>query len=176
MGKYSDFDRIEADKYYTRDPKGVAPLLKFLPPKTKFCEPMAGAAHLINHLEGAGHECVGAFDILPEAPGITQADVLFFGFKLPPCDLIITNPIWEREPLHEAIRVFVEQADTWLLFDADWAHTIQASPFENICRKIVPCGRVNWIPGTTDGGKQNCCWYLFSKDDSHGPCRSYFRQ
>lgn len=172
MGKRSEFERKEADKYYTRDFKAVIPLLPFLPAGTRFVEPTAGAGHLIEHLERAGHECVGAFDILPESPRIMQADVLFFGFKLPACDKIITNPPWDREPLHDMIRAFTEHAETWLLFDADWAHTLQASPHGHFCRKIVSVGRVSWEDNGVSG-KDNCCWYLFSK---HGEgCQFHFR-
>lgn len=162
-------------KYYTRDKNAVFPLLRFLKPKTKFIEPTAGAGHLIKHLEDAGHECVAAYDIAPEGPRITQADILFFDFRFPPCDMIIANFPWERPVLHEMILRCTEHADTWALHDADWSHTIQASPFEEICRAIFPVGRVNWIPGTKNGGTQNCAWHLFSKDDSHGPCRFHFR-
>ena len=54
---------------------------------------------------------------------------------------------------------------TWLLFDADWAHTKQARPYLKYCDKIVSVGRVKWIPDSKMTGKDNCAWYLFLKDE-----------
>lgn len=162
MGKRSDFERKEADKYYTRDPRPVQRLLPLLLPAVKFVEPCAGAGHMIDHLTRAGHECVGAFDILPERDDIQQGDVLFFGFPLPPCDMIITNPPWERDSLHDMIEKFRNHAPTWLLFDADWMHNIKAKPFLDYCAKIVAVGRVSWEDNGVSG-MDNCCWYQFGK-------------
>lgn len=108
-----------------------------------------------------------------------QQDVLFFGSKLPPCELIITNPPWERNqdgtgPLHDMIRVFSAHAPTWLLFDADWMHTGQASRFAPLCKKIVSVGRVKWIEGSAGAGMENACWYLFAQTD--GATEFIFRQ
>lgn len=163
MGKRSNFERIEMDKYYT-PLHATIPLFKHLKNNTKFIEPCAGDGRLIRHLETAGHKCVYACDISPECDGIEQNDVLFFGGSLPECDLIITNPPWEREALHKMIDKFTSHADTWLLFDADWAHTAQASQFKTLCRKIVSIGRVQWIEGSKTSGMENCAWYFFSKE------------
>ncbi len=160
MGKRSDFERIEMDKYYTPF-SGVLPLFPHLPKNTKFIEPCAGDGRLIRHLESQGHQCVYACDMAPEGPGIEKRDVLFFNDPLPPCDMIITNPPWERDALHPMIERFSHHADTWLLFDADWAHTLQASPFKALCKKIVSIGRVQWIEGSKTSGMENCAWYLF---------------
>ena len=59
------------------------------------------------------------------------------------------------------IEHLAEQTPTWLLFDADWMHTKQAMQYMPLCRKIVSVGRVKWFGDTS--GKDNCCWYLFSK-------------
>ena len=55
---------------------------------------------------------------------------------------------------------------TWLLFDADWIHTKQSVQYLPLLKKIVSIGRVQWIPDSNSTGKDNCCWYLFSKGDS----------
>lgn len=172
MSVYSDFERKELDKYYTPY-EAVIPLLPFLKPKTKFVEPTAGDGRLIRHLEQHGHECVYACDIKPEGAGIEQRDVLFFDKTLPPCDMIITNPPWERDVLHPMIDIFTAQVDTWLLFDAAWPHTVQAIPFRSLCKKIVSIGRISW-EGNGVSGTQDCCWYLFSKNP--GPCEFVFRK
>jgi len=162
MGKRSDFERLPRD-YYPTPYEAVIPLLPFLPPKATFTEPCAGDGRLIGHLERHGHKCVGAFDIEPQAPLIAQCDVLFFEWDCPSCDFIITNPPWDRDPLHKMIETFRAQRPTWLLFDSDWMFTKQAAPFNRYCRKVVPVGRVSWMENGT-AGMDNCCWYLFQDE------------
>lgn len=168
MGKRSSgmFKRNERD-YYPTPYEAVVPLFSHLiVPHTargcnaKFIEPCAGDGRLIRHIESKGHSCIYACDIEPKADGIEQKDVLFFGETLPPCDLIITNPPWGREVLHPMIERFRLHATTWLLFDADWAHTVQAKPYLDYCSKIVSVGRVSWMDNGTSG-VDNCCWYEF---------------
>ncbi len=61
-------------------------------------------------------------------------------------------------------------APCWLLFDADWAHTVQSYDPINIigyCTDIVPVGRLKWFEredGKNTKGKDNTCWYRFDKD------------
>lgn len=173
MGKRSDFPRIEKDFYRTFDPKAVAPLIPVLREMgiRSFIEPCAGAGDLIRQLEGYGLCCLGASDIDPKdhmvdvAGGhmsVQSRDAL----DLTPehvvgCGAIITNPPWSREILHLMINHFTSLSPTWLLFDADWAHTVQACPYMDLCERIVSVGKVNWIPGTKQSGKDNCAWYLF---------------
>jgi outer membrane protein assembly factor BamA len=84
-----------------------------------------------------------------------------YGEDINNADLIITNPPWDRPPLHQIIQRCSTLAPTWLLFDADWMHTRQAAPFLSMCQEIVSVGRVKWIEGSNMPGKYNCCWYLF---------------
>ncbi len=147
----------------------MPPLFRFLPHRVKFVEPCGGAGHMIDHLTRAGHECVAAFDILPERADIQQADVLFFDFTLPPCDKIITNPPWERDVLHEMIERFRIQADTWLLFDADWMHNLGSTPYLAYCSQIIAVGRLSWEDNGVSG-MDNCCWYNFQKEE----CKTIF--
>lgn len=160
MGKNSNFARRERDAYFTPY-DAVIPLLSHLKPFTKFIEPCAGDGRLIKHLESDGHKCVWAGDIEPQAPGIEKSDCLMMGNKLPPCDLIITNPPWSRDSLHQMIELFRNHAHTWLLFDAGWMFTGQARPFLPYCHSIVTIGRVCWIDGTKIKGTEDCCWYGF---------------
>lgn len=159
MGKRSSFERKPRD-YYPTPYEAVVPLLPHLPSKSQFIEPCAGDGRLIGHLERNGHKCTYACDIEPQAEGIEQKDVLFFGAELPWSELIITNPPWERDVLHAMISKFIETAPTWLLFDADWMHTHQATQFRSYCEKVVSVGRVSWEDNGVSG-KDNCCWYLF---------------
>lgn len=173
MGKRSNFERKKGD-FYPTPFEPCAVLFPFLPPRTCFIEPCAGDGRMIEHFESQGHNCIYACDIDPQADGIEKRDVLTCfdgnllsdGFMLPRCEMIITNPPWERAPLHAMIGAFTSHADTWLLFDADWKETLQAGPFGALCRDIVPVGRVSW-EGNGVAGKENSSWYRFSKK-GHG--------
>src|SRR3954453_11893131 len=105
MPKRSNYERREGDAYFTPY-EAVIPLLPHLAPRTQFIEPCAGDGRLIKHLERHGHECVYACDIEPQGQGIERRDVLFFDQGFRPCDAIITNPPWLREPLHQMIELF----------------------------------------------------------------------
>lgn len=170
MGKRSDFERKAMDDYPT-PPEAVTPLLRHLTPGTTFCEPCAGEGKLIETLERAGMKCVSAFDAaIGPHPRI---DVSFMEEKdLNGASYIITNPPWERDLLHQIIVRCALFRPTWLLFDADWAHTRQAIPYLEMCQKIVAVGRVKWIEGSKMAGKDNACWYLF--DAEMAPCRPVF--
>jgi hypothetical protein len=75
--------------------------------------------------------------------------------------MFITNPPWSRDVLHALITNLAKQAPTWLVIDADWAHTLQAAPFQPFLRHVVSVGRVRWVPGSRLTGKDNYAWYLF---------------
>lgn len=170
MGKRSDgrFERMKADLYRTWNPRAVAPLLPHLPRHTRFIEPCAGHADLIKHLERAGHQCVGAFDETPHENdwgNIAKADAreLTIAGHYYLADMFITNPPWTRELLHAIILNLYWQKPTWLLYDADWAHTEQARPYMPLCKRIVSVGRLKWIEGTKHQGVDNAAWYLFDR-------------
>jgi hypothetical protein len=170
MGKRSNFARVPQEKY--RTPRAaVVPLLRHLEPGTWFAEPCAGDGCLVSHLVRAGHHCPYAADLSPDDPGVARRDALdgYLASQADVYDVIITNPPWRRDQLHPMIAAFTAICPTWLLFDADWMHTAQAAPFLPMCAKIVTVGRVKWIPGSRDIGKDNCCWYLFDAEHSTGP-------
>lgn len=170
MGKRSEFKRVERD-YYPTPFKAVLPLLPFLHSGASFWEPCAGDGRLIGHLNGHA-ACRFSSDIEPQGKGIVSIDALnmedgrgtalrdAFGF-----DCIITNPPWNRKILHPMIETFAAIAPTWLLFDADWSHTQQASEYLHLCSHIVAIGRVRWIEDSNSVGKDNACWYRFSADN-----------
>lgn len=164
MGKRSTFERRERD-FYPTPAEAVRPLLKHLRPNTAFVEPCAGDGALIRHLDTAGHRCGGAWDIEPRSDQIRQRDALSLGgtdLGLS-WEVIITNPPWSRDVLHQLIVHLSDIGPTWLLFDADWAHTRQAAPYLDRLRKIVSVGRVKWIADSPFTGKDNCAWHLFDK-------------
>ena len=177
MGKRSQFPRIERD-YYTTPEAAVLPLLPHLTHGTTFVEPCAGDGRLVRHLEKHGMSCLYMFDIEPQHEDVDRADALGPGALAamtdPSVDCIITNSPWNRKVLHPMIDTFRRAKPTWLLFDADWAHTKQAAPFLPYCHKIVSIGRVKWIEGSKMTGKDNCCWYLFYA--APGATRFYGRE
>jgi hypothetical protein len=176
MGKRSNFERIERDYYKTTDLNAVRPLidhLNFGNCETRYVEPCAGDGSLVHCLGGlcSDLKCVVAADIEPQAPSIMQMNALHWtkeelaNYELPfqHIQYFITNPPWTRNLLHPIIDRLSSVLPTWLLLDADWMHTKQAVPYLNYCERIVSIGRVKWMQGTKMTGKDNCCWYLFSK-------------
>jgi hypothetical protein len=163
MGKRSNFERIPRD-FYPTPPEAVAPLVPHLPAGWwSYWEPCAGDGALIEALPGF---CFAATDIEPRADGIRKHDAEQ-GVD-PMCvsgaDFIVTNPPWDRKILHPMIGHFSAARPTWLLFDADWMHTKQSSPFMPWLRKVVSVGRVKWIKDSPHTGKDNCAWYLFDQN------------
>jgi hypothetical protein len=152
--------RIEKDFYPTIDDRAVIHLLPHLKNIHSYVEPCCGQMHLVRMLERLAPNilCYEYSDIDngQDALQINQDYMLF-------ADAIITNPPWSRDILHPMIMHFKELAPTWLLFDADWAHTKQAIPYLKFCTDIVSVGRLIWIEGTKTSGKDNCAWYRFDK-------------
>lgn len=197
MGKRSDFEKIVKSQYLTPE-AAVLPLIPFLPKGGfRFAEPCAGdgrlACHIEKHTNGqaalltdidpggaartANERFYGAFrnDITQkDALDITESD-------LTDIDYIITNPPWDRDKksghiLHRLIGHLGQLRPTWFLFDADWMHTIQAQPYLIRCTHIVSVGRVKWMPGTGQTGKDNAAWYCFGLDRATSqPTRFYGR-
>lgn len=184
MGKRSDYERKPRD-YYPTPLEAVRPLIPHLPQSFLFIEPCAGDGRLITHIETlhGNCECIGAYDIEPQHADVEELDALeITRHEIPENSLIITNPPWDRTKksgylLHEMIKHFSDLAPTWLLFDADWAHTVQSSELAKTrLQKIVSIGRVKWIEDSVGTGKDNCCWYYFvSHSQKIGPTEFYGR-
>lgn len=167
MGKRSDFKRREADFYPTLW-AAVVPLIPYLRGIRSFAEPCSGDGALVRHLESFGMRCAYSGDISTGQDALALDD---FGAA----DVIITNPPWSRDEMHRLIAHFQNIRPTWLLLDADWAHTQQAAPFLPHASDIVAVGRQKWIEGSKYTGKDNCAWYRFDARHSSGPvfhCRS----
>ena len=162
MGKRSNFERREADFYPTpAGSRGAADSVSCaasgpLPNR------VLATAHLVRHLEEFGLRCVYAGDIRNGQDALALDD---YG----EADAIITNPPWSRDVMHRLIAHFQNIRPTWLLLDADWAHTKQAAPFLPHCSDIVAIGRVKWIEGSKHTGKDNCAWYRFHIRHTAGP-------
>lgn len=170
MGKRSNFKRRAQDAYFT-PAAGVLPLVPHLPEKFMFDEPCAGDGRLVRHIMDKCPEAgVGTtMDILPKCASVLAGDALKDYAPHPHSELIITNPPWTRQILHPMIDRFRVMRPTWLLFDADWMHTVQAEPYLKFCSMIVSVGRLSWM-GNGKHGMDNCAWYRFESD----PCETVF--
>lgn len=170
MGKRSNFKRSPRD-FYKTPKQAVLPLLPHLTDIREFIEPFAGDGALVDHLTEHGLICVQASDIHPLREDVEFCDAFneeaFEGRN--DFDAIISNSPWSRDILHpylEFIRDVVRRP-TWLLFDADWIHTKQAAPYGAYCSKIVSVGRVKWIEGSKNKGKDNAAWHRFEPNPSN---------
>jgi hypothetical protein len=156
MGKRSDFERIDNDLYPT-PLKGVLPLLPLLKAEgfRTFAEPCGEPnSILVQTLESHGFKCVYAGDKRTGQDALARTNYN-------DCERIITNPPHKREWLHPLIEHLASVAPSWLLIDSDWWHTRQSAPFSHLCTTIVPVGRLKWVEGTDNTGKDNFCWYRF---------------
>ncbi len=162
MGKRSNFERVERD-FYPTPYEAVLPLVPHLTTEDdRFIAPCAGGGTLVRHLEEAAQIiCLQAYDTEPGEWWIEQADALTHPFITG--RTFIENPPWRRDILHPLIERLSDRGKTWLLFDADWVHTRQSIPFLPRLRKVVSVGRVKWIADSKGTGKDNCCWYQFTK-------------
>ncbi len=167
MGKRSNFKRSKNDLY--RTPLEAAIILRrHLPARYRFVGPCAGNGQLSDHLRRMGGTAEALLDINPARGDITQGCA--FQWTPPvrtgrPIEYAIENPPWSRPILHQIIRRYSQMYPTWLLFDADWMHTKQSTPYMKYCHKVVSVGRLKWFPNSKQTGKDNCAWYLF--DQSH---------
>lgn len=190
MGKRSDFDKIAKSQYLTPEAP-ILPLVPFLPKGGFwFAEPCAGDGRLATYVEKhTNGQAQLLTDIDPDLAADT-ANTLFGGAHrsdiiqkdafditesdLKDIDMVITNPPWDRDKksgylLHRLITHFSSMRTTWFLFDADWMHTVQAQKLLGNCTHIVSVGRVKWIPGTGQTGKDNAAWYCFQPEASGPP-------
>lgn len=174
MGKRSTgkFERKARDFYIT-PPEAVPPLLAHLDLSLTYGEPCVGDGSLVRHLQEHGVFCEYASDILPQVSWGLWQDALTITHRP---QQWITNPPWDRSILHPMIIHLSDLAPTWLLFDADWAHTKQARKLmRDRCVKVVSVGRIKWIAGTKNTGKDNCAWFYFRNDKTPGPSEFYGR-
>ena len=77
LGKRSDYERKPRD-YYPTPLAAVKPLIPHLPSSFTFCEPCAGDARLIEHIETLHDDasCLTAYDIEPQAGDVEELDAL----------------------------------------------------------------------------------------------------
>lgn len=152
--------------------EAVVPLVPHLPPEAYWMEPCAGAGHLIRHLGAlwpAGR-MVGAFDLVPQAEGIAEADALHLEHRP---DLYITNPPWpvggkRGDPALSIIVHLMHLAPCWMLLPWDFGANGYFREVRDACVRVLPIGRVSWL-GNGQGGMDNAAWYLFDARHQSGP-------
>jgi hypothetical protein len=172
VAKRSNFERIPKDRYFTWDPNPVRILQPHLPVGLLYAEPCAGAGDLIESMKWHGHECVYACDIQPGKKWIERRNALELDNRWrrgTRAQMLVSNLPWGRDALHPLIASLSRLLPLWTLLDSDWMHTKQAAQYLDRCQHIVSVGRVRWIPGTTEVGKDNVAWYLFDCRHSGGP-------
>lgn len=173
MGKRSEFPRLVGDRYLTIDPDPVRRLQPFLPRNVSYAEPCAGNGDLVGHMDFFGHLCVYGCDVKPGKQWISKRDAMTLDrrwLRTSGAQMFVTNLPWTRELLHPLIDHLTKLLPLWTILDSDWAHTGQAAPYIDRCARIVSLGRVQWMPGTTGAGFDNCAWYFFpSQPHSGGP-------
>jgi hypothetical protein len=167
MGKRSDFTRRKADAYHTIDFRAAKALQPFIEDIDVYAEPCVGNFDLVKQLAKIGKRVDYVGDI---EMGLDAFDVRKWGGAR----AIITNPPWTRKLLHPLIMHFMHQLPTWLLFDSDWAYNKSSAPYLPYCSDIVAVGRLRWIEGTTQTGKDNVSWYRFWHNH-YGPTRFHGR-
>ena len=180
MAKRSKFKRNPRD-YYITPARAVSPLIKHLPKGVEFIEPCAGDGSLTRHLIKFGMRCGWQSDIESQHSDVKDNfDALELIALNRLGDVIITNPPWEKrkhkgELFNKLLRHWLETfgGDIWLLFDADWIHTVQALEFNKYCKKVVSVGRVSWMDNGT-ASLDNCAWYCFNAGNKK-PMRFYWR-
>lgn len=157
--------------------KAFQPLEPYLPPGCTVIEPMAGDGSLCQHLYNTGCEVIGATDIVPQHPNVTQMDVLDYDrTNTPKIDYFVSNPPWpelrkQGLPTLPIIEVLRNIAPTWLLLPSDFMFNAYAAEVMGFCGGIIAIGRVKWIEGSANDGFDNAAWYLFGRDPNGGKIR-----
>lgn len=166
MGKTSSYEKRPRDFYQTPS-KAALPLKGHLPKDFWYCEPCAGGAALIRHLDDLFNATAFvAKDIEPQADGIEVGNGLdLTQEELEFCDYIITNPPFTWSVLSPLMDKWISLKPTILLLPADFMHNVRFSKYLKCCTKIVAIGRIQWIEGSKGAGVENYAWYFFDKDN-----------
>lgn len=139
------------------------PLIRVLPPRSRFYEPCAGSGELVTILQDYGHHCVGMCDIEPDAPHIARLDAArLTQDDVEGADAIITNPPFRRDMLEPLMdRWLGLNKPLWLLLPIDMLCNAWWAPYAPHIAEIVPIGRIRWIPGSKNVSKDNFAWVRF---------------
>lgn len=148
--------------FYPTPRSAVEPLVPWLYGLRSFAEPCCGEGDLVGHLADFGFDCVYRGDLAMGRDALKQLH-----FNGAHC--IITNPPHNRVIMHMLITHFLTISPSWLLIDMDWLSNKHARPFLPACECVLPIGRVRWIPGSPNVGKDNYGWMRFTPGHKFGP-------
>jgi len=169
MGKRSEgFERRQRG-FYPTPLAAFKPLVPRLSHVATYIDPCAGDGALCHHLANGEFYVGAAFDIEPQHPHVKRFDACELTAEQLaelPNIMFVTNPPWPEphqngEPTLSILEHLRGIAPTWLLLPSDFMHNVYAAEPMRFCAEIVSVGRVKWIPGSKDDGKDNCAWYLF---------------
>lgn len=188
MGKYSDMERMPRDWYPTPEKatRPIYPLLSFYGKPLRFIEPCWGNGVLQRNIEAnTSASCVYASDIAPIIEPMTRSlsrhehkiathDVLISEDEWKAiadetqADIFITNPPWLNTKesgylLNSLIQRLSAVRPTWLLLKGAYLWNLRSANQIAICTEIVPIGRVKWIEGTDQSGKEDSAWFKFDQ-------------
>ena len=145
MGKRSDYERVPQDLYET-PMSAVTALLPWFEPATRFVEPCVGRGALVGHLKRAEHVLVAAYD-LPDDAGHAH----YAAFEDGPKDL------------HTLLANISNQTTLRALLQHDWLANLGSGEMAPRAGRIVPVGRVKFIPDSPHSGMENVVWVKFTR-------------
>lgn len=167
MSKRSSFERVHKDFYPTIDPKSIpSSLLPHIQGKS-YAEPCYGEGDLEDRLMDIA-TCNFRSDIRETVGCSKVKDVMdLTGEDIVDCDLIITNPPFDRKVLLPMLDHMVNLKPTWLLLPADIMHNKYFTPYMKRCSKVVSVGRLYWFKDNDSGksvrGTDNYAWFFWPK-------------
>jgi len=168
------FELRPREYYPTIDPKAhkvIAPLVK----GRTYAEPCYGAGDLVRGISGENREelCKFKSDISPDGGGCLEGDALdLIPRDLESCDLIVTNPPFDRKTLVPLLEHFISLKPTWLLLPADRMHVKYFSEYMDMCTQVHSIGRLCWFykEGKRVAGVDNYAWFFWPKGgDTENP-------
>jgi len=171
MGKRSEFDKIDKDKYYTIDPRSIDRMGPWFD-KVKYVEPCAGDGSLVRLMKQLypDSHAVLAFDQYPEGD-LDHPCYVFNALDLKlehiphEVDCIITNPPFSWNKLKPLLDHLPGLLPTWFLLPADLMHNKRMGPYMKKCKSVVSVGRLYWFTdddGNFSRGYDNYAWFLFT--------------
>lgn len=172
MTEHPRIARIGNNHRATIDREAVVPLLRLLMfegfdlERTHYHEPCAGDGALIALLrQHTPLQCVLCSDLEPRATWVHLYDALLLDcHHAVDVDCYITTPPWDRPSLHALIEHLSSLAPTFLLIDAGWSQSTEATGLmAERCSSMIAVGDMAWS-GVAATKKENCAWYCFRPD------------
>lgn len=142
------FERVSRDYYPTIDPKAIPPnLLKHIRGKT-YAEPFYGEGDMEDLLMDVA-TCKWRSDIRETVGCSSVRDALTLtSSDLEGCDLVVSNPPYQKDVLLPLLDHLVSLKPTWLLLPSDLMFNGYMAPYMKQCERVVGVGRLFWFENT----------------------------